>query len=47
MYAWNGATLFAIPLAVTHQAFIMISYIALGHPGGGGRRYPPSMSLMA
>ena len=29
-------------LTETHQHLIMSSYMALGQPGGGGRRYPRS-----
>ena len=31
----------------THQHWIMSSYMALGQPGGGGRRYPRSTSFIA
>jgi len=31
----------------THQHWIMSSYMALGQPGGGGRRYPRSTSFSA
>jgi len=54
IFTW-GPGLIKLPLAChfisatsdTHQQLIMSSDIALGHPGGGGRRYPLSTSFSA
>ena len=42
LYCYEMPPLVVAMLTETHQHWIMISYMALGQPGGGGRRYPRS-----